>query len=171
MLSSANYNSYAPSLTGTGASGNWNINAATATKATQDGDGATISSTYAKLSGAAFTGAVTGTSFGASSYLACNTGNASAAGGLALYGTAPTSYGIAMRGQGNGGVHGYATGDWHTYFYMAGAATRGWIFKNTTNGNCASINGDGDAVFNGSVTVGGNVGNTSGCRLEYSATT
>ena len=38
MLSSANYNSYAPSLTGTGASGTWGIsisgNAATATKAT-----------------------------------------------------------------------------------------------------------------------------------------
>lgn len=35
--------------------------AGTATKATQDGDGNTISSTYAKLSGATFTGAVTGT--------------------------------------------------------------------------------------------------------------
>lgn len=33
-------------------------NATAATKATQDGNGATISSTYAKLSGAAFTGAV-----------------------------------------------------------------------------------------------------------------
>ncbi len=33
-----------------------------ATKATQDGNGATISSTYAKLSGAAFTGAVSTTS-------------------------------------------------------------------------------------------------------------
>lgn len=34
-------------------------NATSATKATQDGDGKTISSTYAKLAGAAFTGAVT----------------------------------------------------------------------------------------------------------------
>jgi hypothetical protein len=35
MLSSANFNSYSPTLTGTGASGNWNINAATATSADQ----------------------------------------------------------------------------------------------------------------------------------------
>jgi len=33
-------------------------NATSATKATQDGDGAVISSTYAKLSGATFTGAI-----------------------------------------------------------------------------------------------------------------
>lgn len=49
--------------TGTGATGTWGIsisgNAATATKATQDGNGANIASTYAKLSGATFTGAVT----------------------------------------------------------------------------------------------------------------
>lgn len=38
-------------------------NATTATKANQDGDGNTISSTYAKLSGATFTGAVTGTHY------------------------------------------------------------------------------------------------------------
>lgn len=44
-----------PSITGSGASGNWGINitgnAATATKATQDGSGNTITSTYCKLSG------------------------------------------------------------------------------------------------------------------------
>ena len=46
-------NDYAPTKTGGGASGTWGIsitgNAATATKATQDGDGNVISSTYAKL--------------------------------------------------------------------------------------------------------------------------
>ena len=50
VLTSNNYNSYSPTLTGTGASGTWGIsvsgNAATATKATQDGDGRTITSTY-----------------------------------------------------------------------------------------------------------------------------
>ena len=34
MLSASNFNSYAPTLTGTGASGSWSINAATATSAT-----------------------------------------------------------------------------------------------------------------------------------------
>lgn len=42
-------------------------NSATATKATQDGSGNTITSTYAKLSGATFTGAVKATSFQATS--------------------------------------------------------------------------------------------------------
>jgi hypothetical protein len=34
LLHSGNYNNYAPTLTGVGASGNWNINAATATNVT-----------------------------------------------------------------------------------------------------------------------------------------
>ena len=58
-------------------------------------------------SGGTFTGAVTGTSFGASGYLAANTGNSGTAGGLALYSTNPTNYGIAMRQTSNGGTHGF----------------------------------------------------------------
>jgi hypothetical protein len=38
-----------------------NANAVSATKATQDGDGETISSTYLKLSGGTLTGVLTGT--------------------------------------------------------------------------------------------------------------
>lgn len=122
-----------------------------------------------------FSGAVTGASFGASGYLAANTSNSGTAGGIALYGTTPTQYGIAMRNISNGGKHGYVNNDWATYFYMQGTSaansnTRGWIFKNTTNGNAASISGAGNAVFNGSVTVGGNVNNDSGMRMEYDAT-
>jgi hypothetical protein len=80
-----------------------------------------------------------------------------------------------MRNVSNGGAHGYVSGDWATYFYMKGTSaanslTRGWIFKNATNGNIGSISGAGNAVFNGSVTIGGNTGNTSGCRMEYDAT-
>lgn len=152
-------------------------NATSATKATQDGSGNTITSTYAKLSGATFTGAVTGTSFGASSYMSVNTGNSGTAGGLALYGTTPTTYGIAMRGTGNGGKHGYVQGDWAIYNYMSASANvynRGWIWRSTvgsTTTNVASISGDGSAVFSGSVTVGGNATNDSGCRMEYNATT
>ena len=44
---------YAPSKSGSGASGTWNI---TANKANQDGNGNTISSTYLKLSGGQMTG-------------------------------------------------------------------------------------------------------------------
>ena len=55
MLTTSNYNSYAPSLTGSGASGTWGIditgNAATATKATKDGNGNVITNTYLPLSG------------------------------------------------------------------------------------------------------------------------
>lgn len=62
LLHDGNYNSYSPTLTGGGASGTWNIsisgNAATATKATQDGNGANIASTYLKLSGGTMTGNV-----------------------------------------------------------------------------------------------------------------
>lgn len=119
-------------------------------------------------------GALSVTSLNASSYVGVNSGSSGTAGGLALYGTTPTDYGIAMRNVSNGGAHGYVSGDWATYFYMSGTSaanslTRGWIFKNATNGNIGSISGAGNAVFNGSVTIGGNTGNTSGCRMEYDA--
>lgn len=131
---------------------------------------------YAKLSGATFTGAVTGTSFGASSYMSVNTGNSGTAGGLALYGTTPTQYGIAMRQTSNCGKHGYVQGDWAIATYMSASANvtnRGWIFRsaNTTAHNVASISGEGHAAFNGSVTVGANEANTSGCRMEFNSTT
>lgn len=150
-------------------------NASSATKATNDSDNNAINTTYAKKSGAAFTGAVTGTSFGASSYLAANTGNSSTVGGIALYSTTVTDYGIAMRGTGNGGKHGYVQGDWATYNYMTASANvvnRGWVwnYKNTAMHSVASLSGEGNMVLNGSVTVGGNATNTSGCRLEYNAT-
>ncbi len=57
LLDSANYNKYAPTKTGTGASGTWGINiSGTATKATQDGNGANIADTYLKKSGDTVTG-------------------------------------------------------------------------------------------------------------------
>lgn len=163
----------APNIKATGNFyGNLSGNATSATKATNDSDNNAINTTYAKKSGAAFTGAVTGTSFGASSYLASNTGNSSTAGGIALYSTTVTDYGIAMRGTGNGGKHGYVQGDWATYNYMTASANvvnRGWVwnYKNTTMHSVASLSGEGNMVLNGSMTVGGNTGNTSGCRLEY----
>ena len=54
ILDSENYKKFAPTKTGTGASGTWGIgitgNAGTATKATQDGNGANIADTYLKKS-------------------------------------------------------------------------------------------------------------------------
>ena len=62
VLNASNFNQYAPSLTGSGASGTWNINingnATSATKATQDGNGAVISSTYLPLAGGTMTGTI-----------------------------------------------------------------------------------------------------------------
>ena len=93
--------------------------------------------------------------------------------GISLYGGAGnvTSYGLAMRTTANGGKHGYVQGDWGIYNYIAGANNRGWVWKNTTNGNIASIDSLGDAAFSGSVTVGANTTNTSGVRQVYNSTT
>jgi len=97
---------------------------------------------------------------------------AGTSGGISLYGGAGnvTNYGIAMRTTANSGKHGYVQGDWGGYFYFAGATTRGLVYRHAS-ANVASISGDGNAVFNGSVTVGGNATNTSGARMEYNSTT
>lgn len=68
ILDSANYNTYAPTKDGTGASGTWDISitgnaktatsADSATKATQDENGNVISSTYLPLTGGSMTGTI-----------------------------------------------------------------------------------------------------------------
>lgn len=58
-ITTARNNLDVPSKEGVGAKGDWNINAATATKATQDGDGAVISSTYLKKNGGSMSGRLT----------------------------------------------------------------------------------------------------------------
>lgn len=55
IVTSAWVKAYAPSKTGSGASGTWNI---TATKATQDSEGKAINTTYLKLSGGTMGGAL-----------------------------------------------------------------------------------------------------------------
>ena len=108
----------------------------------------------------------------ASVTVCANTANSNSAGGIALYSTDPEEFGVMFRGTSNSGKHGYVQSDWATYFTMnQGATTRGWIFRKKTDGPVASISGAGNAVFNGSVTVGGNSANTSGCRMEYNSTT
>jgi len=92
-------------------------------------------------------------------------------GGISLYNGAGSidTYGIAFRYTTNQGKHGYVQGDWATYLTMSNNNGRGWVFKRSSVGGVASISTDGDAVFNGSVTIGGNTTNTSGARLVYSA--
>ena len=95
-------------------------------------------------------------------------------GGVFLYSTAGNidSYGIMFRTTANKEKHGYVQNDWATYFTMSDTDNRGWIFRrNKTGGNVASINTAGNAVFNGSVTIGGNQANTSGARMEYNSST
>ena len=103
-----------------------------------------------------------------------NTASNGAAGGVSLYGTSePHAYGITMRNTGTStgqlGKHGYVQGDWAGYLCFDGATNRGWVFRQAGN-NIASVSGLGHAVFNGSVTVGGNTANTSGCRMEFNST-
>ena len=103
--------------------------------------------------------------------ICANTANSNTAGGIALYSTDPEAYGVMFRGTSNSGKHGYVQSDWATYFTMnENGTTRGWVFRRGTS-NVASISGAGNAVFNGSVTVGGNSTNTSGCRMEYNTST
>ena len=103
-----------------------------------------------------------------------NTANSSTAGGVSLYSTDPTAYGVIFRGTGNQGKHGYVQGDWATYFTMtagSGVTNRGWVFRDkTTTSNVASISNGGNAAFKGSVTVGANETNTSGARMEFNST-
>jgi hypothetical protein len=51
------------------------------------------------------------------------------------------------------GTHGNVTADWATYFTMDATANRGWIFRDVTNGNKASISNTGNATFAGEVTA------------------
>ena len=134
--------------------------------------------TYAlPISGGTLTGAVSGTSFSASSYIAANSGGSNNTGGISLWGTNPLEYGIAMRGTGNGKFGYVQSSNWAVYFSVNGpdsdpATTRGWIFRNhQTNSAVASISGGGNITAGGSVTVGGNATNTSGCEMVFDATT
>jgi len=80
--------------------------------------------------------------------------------GISLYGGAspgePT-YGLMFAGTGTFGTHGNVSADWATYFTMNSTANRGWIFRNITTGNVASINNAGHATFSGNVTTGGDI--------------
>lgn len=156
-----------------------NVTLATTTKAYLLGTSTTPTTTAQPVTALADTGVYLDTTAGglcatnvkASSTLCANTANSNNAGGISLYGTDPETYGVMFRGTSNSGKHGYVQSDWATYFTMDSNATRGWIFRRKNDGTFASISAAGHAVFNGSVTVGGNSTNTSGCRMQYNSTT
>ena len=81
--------------------------------------------------------------------------------GISLYAGAANgmpSYGLMFATTSNYGGHGSVGGDWATYFTMAGANNRGWIFRSESS-NIASISASG--VFTGSNFVGPLSGNAS----------
>ena len=103
----------------------------------------------------------------------CCSQTSGTSGGISLYSgiSQVDTYGIAFRTTANSGKHGYVSNDWATYFNMSNSANRGWVFRRNGVGGVASIDTDGKAVFNGSVTIGGNSANTSGARMEFNSTT
>ena len=157
-------------------------NAATATfaeKATADASGNTITSYYCTLStNQTISGTKTFSAMPvASAGISVGT-SAGTSGGVSLYSDKTVDfYGLAFRTTANSGKHGFVQGDWATYSFMYGNTneimqSRGWIFRDRLNSKgVASISGAGHAVFNGSVTVGGNTTNSSGCRAEFNETT
>ena len=159
-----------------------NVTLGTTTKAYLLATSTTPTSTAQAVTSIADTGVYLGTTAGelvvtklsASAGVNANTANSNAAGGLALYSDSPTAYGVTMRGTGTSsgqlGKHGYVQGDWAGYFCFSGATNRGYIFRHAS-ANVASISGEGNMVLNGSITLGGNSGNTSGCRQVYNSTT
>jgi hypothetical protein len=86
-----------------------------------------------------------------------NTGSASGY-GLSLYGgpsAGQPTYGIMFAGTATFGTFGSVTADWATYFTMDSTANRGWVFRNVTTGNVASISNGGTATFAGDVVAYG----------------
>jgi hypothetical protein len=171
ILHDGNYNSYSPTLTGTGASGTWGISI-TGSSASTTGNAATATklATPRAINGVNFDGsaaitvpATSGAYFGIS-----NVSNTTGL-GLSLYGSytsgAP-SYGLMFSGTPTFGTHGAVTGDWATYFTMTGANTRGWVYKHA-GVNVASISGAGVVTAAGFVgPVTGDVSGTAGNALS-----
>jgi hypothetical protein len=138
-LTPANYNSYAPTLTGGGASGTWNIS---------------ISGNADTVDGYHLNQDVRTTAAPSFQYIGVNPSGASNNGyGISLYGgaSAGPTYGIFFQGTSTYGTHGSVTGDWATYFTMNNDDTRGWIWRKTAASNVASLSAGGVFQINGSV--------------------
>ena len=90
--------------------------------------------------------------------------------GISLYGGGSSglpTYGMAFAGTSTFGTHGSVTGDWATYLTMNSNTGRGWVFKNTTTGNVASISNTGAANFSSVQTT--DIRTSNGTQLALSA--
>lgn len=125
--------------------GNCSGNAATATKATGDSDGNTINTTYAKLSGAAFTGNITITKAG-EAYVCSK--NSSTGNTVYLDSGSGADHGIYSGGYYNGSSH-VASGKWLIYRNNAGNV----IVNGDCTGNAATATMAN--TVKGSYTAGG----------------
>ena len=115
------------------------------------------------------TSTISGTALGVS-------GTSSTTGlGISLYGgpyAAEPTFGLMFQGTGTFGTHGNVTAAWATYFTMDSTAGRGWIFRDVTNGNKASISNQGNATFDGTISSGAitSTATISGTALGVSGT-
>lgn len=92
------------------------------------------------------TGGATASTGLTGAYIGTSNSNSTTGYGLSLYGGASAgqpTYGIMFAGTPTFGTHGSVSADWATYFTMDSTANRGWIFRNTSSGNVASINNAG----------------------------
>ena len=155
LLTSGNYTDYTVTKTGTGASGTWGIsitgNAATATKATQDGSGNTITSKYVTLDTAQ---TISGKKTFSNQIIFSNTADSDAAtanSGVVLIGN-PAAEHISIDGN---EIMAKATG-----------TTTGTLNLQANNGGPTYIGGTltvvGNAVFQGNIAPAANNNKTLG---------
>jgi hypothetical protein len=178
MLSSANYNSFAPTLTGTGASGNWGINVTGSSASTTGNAGtATTLQTARTINGVSFNGSAnititanTPNTLTIGTYLTGNNFNGSAATTWAVDATttATASKIVARNGSGDdfrrygfaeyfNMSHGASGATTDTVFYSSGDD---YIRKNNATGFRASLNvptrTGGDASGTWGISITGN---------------
>lgn len=164
ILDAGNYNSYAPTLTGTGASGTWGINisgnAATATSATS-ATSATNATTATNATNATNVAGLVQNSFTTYGNTATTTTKNSYYG--LLLGNSTSHLNIMADNGGNGGIYRESSGTWVQYYSPANNCT-GFGSSSTTSGYVVQANGSLYAT--GSILASGNVTAYSDERLK-----
>ena len=99
------------------------------------------------------------------SYLGVQNTSGSTGYGLSLYNgsvAGQPTYGVMFAQTASFGTYGNVSADWATYFTMDATANRGWIFRDVSNGNKASISNLGDMTLARSLGVGTTGSGTAG---------
>jgi hypothetical protein len=89
-------------------------------------------------------------------YLGVNSTSGSDGHGLSLYNgyvDGQPTYGYMFAQTATFGTHGDVSADWATYATMNNTANRGWIWRDTTNGNVASISNVGTLTLGANANV------------------